>query len=206
MRTITDRRHIAVRSAAALLPAVLLVAMLPGGVSAQGDAPGASAIVDVNVIPLTEDGVLESQTVLVENGRIAAIGPVEDVAVPDGAEAIDGRGGYLIPGLADGHFHADGDPTNLVLALANGQTTVTAFNASPEDLALAAGERFGPRIITGPSLSGLLPISEYTVGRVAEAASLMPLNATIVVPEEYLEAARALLDETRQEHEVPPEE
>lgn len=155
----------------------LTIALVPAAVVAQGPEPStqATAIVGVDVIPLSEDGILEAQTVLVEDGRIAAIGPVDEVVVPDTAERIDGAGSYLMPGLADGHFHVAGDPVNLDLALANGQTTVTAFNASPEDLQLAAevasGERFGPRIITGPNVSGLLPVSEYAVRRVADAAA-----------------------------------
>lgn len=187
MRTSTDRRHPKRSFVTALLPALLLAAMLPAGVSAQADESAASAIVDVNVISLSDEGVREAQTVLVEDGRIAAIGPAGEVAVPDGAEVIDGQGAYLIPGLVDGHFHVDGDPTNLVLALANGQTTMTALNASPDDLALAAevaaGERFGPRIITGPSLSGLLPVSEYAIRRVSQAAS--PLFDTDAATEAF---------------------
>jgi len=39
--------------------------------------------------------------------------------------------------------------------------------------------------------------------RGAEAASLMPVNATIVVPEQFAEAATALLRETQEAHESP---
>jgi hypothetical protein len=37
--------------------------------------------------------------------------------------------------------------------------------------------------------------------RGAEAASLMPVNATIVVPEQHAEAAKELLRETQEAHE-----
>ena len=173
MRTERERT-MTMHAAAAMAMAGVLAAVLPGPVFGE-DARPPSAIVDVDVVPLTGQGVLEAQTVLVEDGRISDIGPIDEVVIPDGAEIIDGARGYLIPGLADGHFHVDGEPTNLTLALANGQTTVTAFNASPEDMALAAeiaaGERLGPRIITGPNVTGLLPIAEYAVERVARAAS-----------------------------------
>jgi imidazolonepropionase-like amidohydrolase len=43
--------------------------------------------------------------VLIEGGRIAALGPSGQVKVPAGAVRIDGRGKYLIPGLADMHDH-----------------------------------------------------------------------------------------------------
>ena len=39
--------------------------------------------------------------------------------------------------------------------------------------------------------------------RGAEASSLLPLNATIVVPAQFAEAAKALLKETREAHESP---
>lgn len=174
--------------AKAALVVALTTALVPAAVVAQEmeSSTRATAIVGVDVIPLSEDGVLEAQTVLVEDGRIAAIGPVDEVVIPDAAKRIDGAGSYLMPGLADGHFHVAGDPVNLDLALANGQTTVTAFNASPEDLQLAAevasGERFGPRIITGPNVSGLLPVSEYAVRRVEDAAA--PLFDTGILIEQ----------------------
>jgi imidazolonepropionase-like amidohydrolase len=38
-------------------------------------------------------------SVLVSNGRIAAIGPVSEVKAPANAEVLDARGKYLIPGL-----------------------------------------------------------------------------------------------------------
>jgi len=41
--------------------------------------------------------------VVVEDGRIAALGP--DVAVPEGAEVVDAGGRWLLPGLIDAHVH-----------------------------------------------------------------------------------------------------
>src|SRR5690348_5013930 len=61
------------------------------------------AFVDVNVVPFDRERVLEAQTVIVREGRIAQIGPASKVKVPAGALKIDGRGKYLMPGLADMH-------------------------------------------------------------------------------------------------------
>lgn len=61
------------------------------------------AFIGVSVVPMDEDRVLTGQTVLVRDGRIAEIGPTAVVAVPRGAVRIDGRGKYLLPGLADMH-------------------------------------------------------------------------------------------------------
>jgi hypothetical protein len=119
---------------------------------------------DVNVISMLDDQVLENQDVLVESGRITAIG--EDLQAPITAEIVEGNGGYLIPGLADMHVHLDydPDPNYLVLFIAHGVTTVRNFNASPEHLLwreqVAQGELIGPQIYTsGPGILGL-PYSE----------------------------------------------
>jgi imidazolonepropionase-like amidohydrolase len=86
------------------------------------------AFVDVTVLPMTIDGVLEHQTVVTMHGRIHSVGFVDEVEVPERAIRIDGKGRYLMPGLADMHTHLDielGDGANEALAwLANGVTTV----------------------------------------------------------------------------------
>jgi imidazolonepropionase-like amidohydrolase len=53
---------------------------------------------------------LEKGTVLVENGRITAVGA--EVAIPDGAAVVDGGGGVLMPGLIDANapVGVSGDP------------------------------------------------------------------------------------------------
>jgi imidazolonepropionase-like amidohydrolase len=63
------------------------------------------AIVDVSVIPMDSDRVARHQTIVVREGRIEAVGPASDVVIPTGARRIDGRGEYVIPGLADMHVH-----------------------------------------------------------------------------------------------------
>jgi imidazolonepropionase-like amidohydrolase len=71
-------------------------------------APGRDstiAFTQVSVIPMDSDRVLGGQTVIVTDGRIVAIGPSSTVSVPRGAQQIDGRGKFLIPGLADMHVH-----------------------------------------------------------------------------------------------------
>ena len=45
--------------------------------------------------------VIEKGTVLVERGRIAAVGRDADVAVPAGASVVDASGKTLYPGLVD---------------------------------------------------------------------------------------------------------
>ncbi len=54
------------------------------------------------------------QAVLVEDGRIAAVGPVAEVDAPMGARELDLGGAYLLPGLINMHVHlcGSGRPTS----------------------------------------------------------------------------------------------
>jgi imidazolonepropionase-like amidohydrolase len=49
--------------------------------------------------------VIRDATVLVDGERIVAVGPSAQVTVPPGADRIDVRGRWIIPGLVDGHIH-----------------------------------------------------------------------------------------------------
>lgn len=59
------------------------------------------AITNARVVPIESEPF--TGTVVVEDGRIAALGA--DVAAPDGAEVVDARGRWLLPGLIDAHVH-----------------------------------------------------------------------------------------------------
>jgi|GEM_PF-6985483 len=108
--------------------------------SAGGSVAGLYAITDVAVIPMDRERVLEGQTVVVDGGRIIDIGPSTRVAVPDGATRIDGRGRFLIPGLAEMHAHIPG-PQNpewaedvLTLYVAAGVTFARGMLGHPTHL------------------------------------------------------------------------
>lgn len=60
-----------------------------------------TAIVNANVIPVA--GAEFTGTILIENGRIAALGT--DIDVPEGAEVVDAQGAQVTPGLVDAHVH-----------------------------------------------------------------------------------------------------
>jgi imidazolonepropionase-like amidohydrolase len=124
------------------------------------------AFVDVTVVPMDRDGLLERQTVIIRDGKIAELGPTQRVRVPEGAVRIDGRGKYLIPGLGEMHGHlpnpnAGPEITENVLFLyvANGVTVVRGMQGTPAHLELkgriARGELLGPRLfVPGPPLTG----------------------------------------------------
>jgi imidazolonepropionase-like amidohydrolase len=60
------------------------------------------AIVGGRIVPVTAEPI-ENGTVLVQDGRITAVGG--DVAVPDGIRVVDAAGGWVLPGLIDAHAH-----------------------------------------------------------------------------------------------------
>ncbi len=130
-----------------------------------------TAFTNVNVIPMDRERVLEDQTVIVRDGRIAQIGPSRSTRVPDGARLVDGNGRYLIPGLAEMHAHIPPPRIQrfnlgrqwvedvLFLYVANGVTTVRGMLGDPSHLRLReqveTGDVVGPRIWTsGPSVNG----------------------------------------------------
>jgi imidazolonepropionase-like amidohydrolase len=144
-----------------VLAALVTVAIPP----APQDPGAATAFVDVSVIPMDRERVLERQTVLVRGDRIVELGPAAQVRVPDRAVRVDGRGRFLIPGVAEMHAHVPGgnDPRALervlLLYVANGVTTIRGMLGQPAHLALrdrlARGEVLGPTLVTsGPSLNG----------------------------------------------------
>jgi imidazolonepropionase-like amidohydrolase len=63
----------------------------------------ATAIVGGRVVPV-EGEPIESGTVVLAEGRIAAVGGPE-VPVPDGAEVVDAAGKWVLPGFIDAHTH-----------------------------------------------------------------------------------------------------
>ena len=124
------------------------------------------AITDVTVVPMDRERLLPGQTVIVRDGRIAAMGEAALVSIPEGAVRIEGRRRYLMPGLAEMHAHVPPDPREtqwtedvLFLYAANGITFARSMLGAPTHLGLRAraerGEIVSPRIYTsGPSLNG----------------------------------------------------
>ena len=140
---------------------VLLAALL---LTVEVASAASTAFLNVNVIAMTEDRVVEAQTVIVEDGVITVIGDVDGVPVPKDAVVVDGTDRYLMPGLAEMHAHVaevgsqDLD-RDFTLFIANGVTTVRGMLGRPSHLELRQqildGEQLGPRLITsGPSLNG----------------------------------------------------
>ena len=72
---------------------------------AQQAAGGATAIVGATVIDGTGSPPLQNATIVVNDKRIAAVGPRGSVTVPAGATIIDGAGKFVTPGFIDTNVH-----------------------------------------------------------------------------------------------------
>jgi cytosine/adenosine deaminase-related metal-dependent hydrolase len=135
------------------------------------------AFINVNVVPMSTETVIEQQTVVIEDGIVVSIGPVDDIPIPEAAKVIDGTDRFLMPGLAEMHAHVPGAGTPALeryfdLYVANGVTTIRGMLGQAPHLALRErlqnGQQFGPRLITsGPSLNG------RSVAGVAQARQLV---------------------------------
>ena len=157
-----------------------LAAVLLGGT--PGSLPDTTlAFVDVTVIPMNRQQELPHQTVVVQGGRVSAMGPSDRVKVPPGSGRIDGRGKFLMPGLAEMHAHIPSgeQPDSIIertlfMYVARGITTIRGMLGHPEHLELrtraARGELLSPTIYTsGPSFNGnSVPTPEAAARMVTE--------------------------------------
>jgi imidazolonepropionase-like amidohydrolase len=93
------------------IQAILLLAfVLVGNIAAGAAEPASKPIAITNVRIFDGARVIPKGTVVVRGRTIAAAGP--KVAVPAGAEVIDGAGATLLPGFIDSHTHTWGDALN----------------------------------------------------------------------------------------------
>jgi imidazolonepropionase-like amidohydrolase len=164
---------------APIVLALLLLGACASAPAAHIAAPSDVVLIsDVHLIAM--DGgppVLARRDVLVGRGRIEAIAPHGRLRVPRGARTIDGRGRYLLPGLADMHVHLEyiDDPNVLRLFVVNGVTSVRSMDGRPFILdwrdRVREGSLLGPRIVTaGPIVDGAPPARPDNLA-VADAAA-----------------------------------
>jgi imidazolonepropionase-like amidohydrolase len=157
------------------LAALLGVTLIPG----FADAGSASLLVlrGATILDGTGGPPLRDAALVIEDGRISAIGPVQDVHPARGARVVDVQGKYIVPGLMDANVHLDfgvtpeylfgydGRYDELVLEaaqveLSNGVTTVFDTWGPREPLvkvrdAINAGHLTGSRIFLGGNIIGM---------------------------------------------------
>jgi imidazolonepropionase-like amidohydrolase len=171
------------RSRQFLLPLLLTLFVVTSFSSAEPSSQ--LAITHVTVIDATGRAPQADQTVLIDGGRITAVGSTSTIKVPKTARTIDASGKFLVPGFWDMHVHLAGinaDPTwskqvLLPLLLANGITGVRDMGGDLDALLawqrdIESGVLLGPHIVvSGPFLaaSGKKTPEQYPVHNAAEA-------------------------------------
>lgn len=126
------------------------------------------ALVGATLVDLERGIPVPGRTVLVADGRIAAVGPDGALNLPSSALRIDARGRFLVPALWDMHAHlyAVSPLLDLPLYIAYGVTHVRDMQGCPSSrdpfIACAtekrrwsreaeAGRRVGPRVVSTTS-------------------------------------------------------
>jgi imidazolonepropionase-like amidohydrolase len=86
-------------------------------------------VVDGTGRPPIADGV-----VVVQGGRIVAVGEAADFEIPGSARVLDAGGGTIMPGIINSHAHATADPAVRRAFLTDGVTTVCDVGTSLDRL------------------------------------------------------------------------
>lgn len=133
---------------------------------------------NVNVVPMDRERVIPRTTVIVTDGMIASIGI--RAKLPAGTRVVDGKGAWLMPGLADMHNHVT-SRDDLALLLANGVTTMlnmgeaTNAFAGRTRIAVNRGEVPGPYIFTAFVIDSDPQYGHFVVRTADEARAIVRL-------------------------------
>src|SRR5262252_5141563 len=117
--------------------------------------------------------VTAGTSVLIRGARIVRVAPDEELSVPAGAQVIEARGRFLMPGLWDNHQHFGDDVGSLDIA--NGVTSARDM-ANDTDTFLKrvarfdAGTELGPRVWKAGIIDGTGPFAGPTKMRIGSAA------------------------------------
>ncbi|MGH7712256.1 MAG: amidohydrolase family protein [Gemmatimonadaceae bacterium] len=163
---------------------------------AWSQPPGVVAITGATVIDGTGAPAISDAAIVIRGARIAAVGPLARVQVPNGARIIDGTGKFVTPGFIDTNVHvsiysglenfaryqdrfADVAIEAAQLHLKHGVTTIrdsygmlSALKAARD--AMATGKVVGPRLYVAGNIVGWGgPWSLTFSGRPPENLSLL---------------------------------
>ena len=98
-----------------------------------------TVITDARIIDGTGADPIENGAVLVEDEKIAAVGPAAEVDAPTGAREISAGGKTVMPGIVEGHAHVGGGHKHqqrLRVSLQRGITTICSVSAQPAGMRL----------------------------------------------------------------------
>jgi imidazolonepropionase-like amidohydrolase len=118
--------------------------------------PAGTLVAITNATILTAShGTIERGTILIRDGKIAAVGT--NVQVPPGARVIDGTGRFVTPGIIDAHSHSASEGIN------EGTESVTA-QVRMEDVLRQDGTSLYRQLAGGTTTLNILHGSANTIG------------------------------------------
>ncbi len=124
-----------------------------------------ATLIDGNGGPAMPDAVL-----VVADGRITAVGPRAEVAVPAGADVVDGRGRFLIPGLVDTNVHL-----SLYGGVADRYETLARYHPRQRDIVLEAAQlQLAHGVTTVRDSYGVLPPLVHVRDEIAAGRAVGP--------------------------------
>jgi imidazolonepropionase-like amidohydrolase len=141
------------------------VALAVVGMSRAQTSPAVLVLRGGTLVDVAFGKEIPGSVIVIRGERIEQIGAESSTSIPEGAQIVEARGKWFVPGLIDSHAHAgDDEDTPLGLYLANGVTTIrnpggnlTLLRLTRERL--VRGELVGPRLFfSGPLLDGLPPV------------------------------------------------
>jgi imidazolonepropionase-like amidohydrolase len=159
------------------LIALCVLLTVTGGCTANNSIRADYIVENVQVISMESPDILYDRAVIIHNNKIQKIIKQSKAANVDAVQRIDGKGQYLMPGLADMHVHVRWNPEQMFqLFLANGVTTAANMLLKDGDFdhialrdKLNSGELIGPRyLISGPHLEGNFPQNLQEVDRILD--------------------------------------
>jgi len=163
-----------------LLAFACLISALPGSAQPPRPAPDPVsergpliAIEHATLIDGTGAPARANQTILIDHGRIAALGSDGSVTIPAGTREIDGSGKTIIPGLVGMHEHM------FRPASADGPFIGNEMFASFPPLYLASG------VTTARTAGSMDPYGDLGIRREVEAGRLIGPDLDLTTP--YLE-------------------
>ncbi len=148
------------------LPRLLPLALVLAGIAAvaRDGVAQAVAVTGATVIDPGSSTQLAATTIVIENGRVTAIGA--GARIPAGAAVLDARGKFVIPGLWDMHAHlAALTPVGRAPEryVGHGVLNVRDMGGYLDSLvplraAIRSGVRTGPELVlAGPTLNSIQP-------------------------------------------------
>src|SRR5271170_762610 len=133
----------------------------------------------VELIDGTSSATQSDQAVIIDHGKITAVGPSASTAIPSGAKVIDANGKTLIPGIVGMHEHI------FYPAASDGPLTAVEQFFSFPPLYLASG------VTTGRTTGSMDPYGDLAVKARVDSGKM--LGPTFYLTTPYLEGAPTII-------------